>query len=56
MICNGAPLVANPLATYLEFYQQWYRLNYDIYRIWYGPLMDIYIGAVNEYNNSTKSD
>lgn len=56
MICNGAPLVSNPLAAYLEFYQSWYRLNVDICRIWYGPMMDIYLGALNDYKNQTESD
>jgi len=54
MICTGAPFIANPLATYLEFYQSWYRLNYDIYRIWYGPVMDVYLGAVSDFQNKTK--
>jgi hypothetical protein len=54
MICTGAPIVANPLAAYLEFYQSWYRLNYDICRIWYGPMMDVYLGAVNEFQNKTE--
>jgi hypothetical protein len=52
MICNGAPIVADPLAAYLEFYQQWYKLNYDICRIWWGPMMDVYLSAISKNKQS----
>jgi hypothetical protein len=55
MVCTASPVVINPLTNYLEFYQSWYRLNYDICRIWYGPMMDIYLGAVSDFQHQTKS-
>jgi hypothetical protein len=55
MVCTASPVVINPLVGYLEFYQRWYQLNYDVCRIWYGPMMDVYLGAVNEFRNNTKS-
>jgi len=54
MICNGAPGVPVPMQQWLEFYNNVYRLNCDIYRIWWGPVIDIYLGTINEYQNNTK--
>lgn len=56
MICNGAPGVPISMQQWLEFYNSLYRLNYDLYRIWWGPALDIYLGAINEYQNSAKSN
>jgi hypothetical protein len=55
MVCTASPVVINPLVGYLEFYQRWYQLNYDVCRIWYGPMMDVYLGAVGDLQNSTQS-
>ena len=55
MFCTASPVVINPLVGYLEFYQRWYQLNYDVCRIWYGPMMDVYLGAVNDFQHQTKS-
>jgi hypothetical protein len=56
MICTGMPAVPISMQQWLEFYNSVYRLNYDLYRIWWGPALDIYLGAVSEYQNSTNAD
>jgi hypothetical protein len=56
MICTGMPAVPISMQQWLEFYNSVYRLNYDLYRIWWGPAFDIYLGAVGEYQNSTNAD
>jgi hypothetical protein len=54
MICTGMPVVHNPMAAYLEFYQQWYKLNCDILRIWGLPVMNIYFGDINDFQSKTE--
>jgi hypothetical protein len=55
MICTGIPTVPNPMVAYLEFYQQWYKLNCDIFRIWGLPMMNIYFGDIDDLQGTTKS-
>lgn len=56
MICNGAPGVPIAMQHWLEFYNDVYRLNLELYRIWWTPTLDIYFGAINEYQNTANPD
>jgi len=52
MICNGVPYIPYNMQNWIEFYQDLYKLNMDIYRIWGSPWMNIWLGPINERKDS----
>lgn len=41
MICTGTSFISEPMRQWIELYNQWYQINLDLYKIWYGPYFNI---------------
>jgi hypothetical protein len=54
MICTGAQYGPVAMQHWLELYNNLYRLNYDLCRIWWGPALDIYLGTIRDYQNKVQ--